>query len=140
MHIDGACHCGKIRYEAEVDPAKVSLCHCTDCQVLTGSPFRASVRALPGSLRFLQGAPRTYTKTAESGVLREQGFCEHCGTPLYATSPGPEPRLYNLRLGSIQQRAQLEPRAQIWCRSELPWVGKIAALPRFEKNAAEGSK
>ena len=31
MKVDGACHCGSIRYEAEVDPAKVIICHCTDC-------------------------------------------------------------------------------------------------------------
>jgi hypothetical protein len=140
MHIDGACHCGKIRYEAEVDPTSMSICHCTDCQVLTGSPFRASIRALPGSLRFLEGAPRIYPKTADSGAVREQAFCDTCGTPIYATSPGPEPRIYNVRVGSIRQRAQFEPCVQIWCRSELPWVGKVTELPRFEKNPVQRPK
>ena len=32
MKIDGGCHCGAITYEAEVDPEKTSICHCTDCQ------------------------------------------------------------------------------------------------------------
>lgn len=35
MHIDGACRCGKIGYEAKVDPQDVAICHCTDCQRLT---------------------------------------------------------------------------------------------------------
>ena len=43
MKIDGSCHCGAIRYEAEVDPGGVSICHCTDCQKLTGSAFRVTV-------------------------------------------------------------------------------------------------
>ena len=36
MHIEGGCHCGYITYEAEVDPDAVRICHCTDCQTLTG--------------------------------------------------------------------------------------------------------
>ena len=38
MHITGACHYGAISYEAEIDPATVGLCHCTDCQIFSGSP------------------------------------------------------------------------------------------------------
>src|SRR5204862_5372537 len=101
LHITGGCHCGAIRYEADVDPDRVSACHCTDCQVLTGTAFRISIRALPGSLRFLTGTPRVYTKTADSGRQREQGFCEQCGSPIFATSPGPEPRAYNIRAGTV---------------------------------------
>jgi hypothetical protein len=40
MKIDGGCHCGYIAYEAEADPAKTYICHCTDCQTLSGSAFR----------------------------------------------------------------------------------------------------
>ncbi len=40
MRIDGQCHCGGITYEAEVDPATARICHCTDCQVLSGTAFR----------------------------------------------------------------------------------------------------
>ena len=51
MKIDGSCHCGRIRYEAEVDPAKVVICHCTDCQTLSGSAFRTVV---PRSVRLAE--------------------------------------------------------------------------------------
>ncbi len=37
MQIDGQCHCGHVAYEAEIDPEQVGICHCTDCQALTGS-------------------------------------------------------------------------------------------------------
>jgi hypothetical protein len=36
MKVDGACHCGEIAYQAEVDPNTVGICHCTDCQTLAG--------------------------------------------------------------------------------------------------------
>jgi hypothetical protein len=133
MQITGACHCGAIRYEADVDPASAGICHCTDCQILSGTAFRFSIRATPGSFRIASGTPRVYTKTAESGNQREQAFCEHCGTPIYAVSPGPEPRTYSLRAGAIHQRDQLRPAQQIWARSELPWLGDLGAVPRAQK-------
>ena len=40
MKIDGGCHCGHLAFEAEVDPERVSICHCADCQMLGGSAFR----------------------------------------------------------------------------------------------------
>ena len=48
MKIDGACHCGYIRVEGEADPEKTTVCHCTDCQVGTGSAFRVNV-PVPGA-------------------------------------------------------------------------------------------
>jgi hypothetical protein len=44
MKIDGGCHCGYITFEAEADPEKTTICHCTDCQHLSGSAFRTVVR------------------------------------------------------------------------------------------------
>ena len=73
MKVNGRCHCGSISYEAEVDPAKVTICHCTDCQTLSGSAYRASVPA-PAATFKLRGSPKTYIKTAESGTKRVHAF------------------------------------------------------------------
>ena len=48
MNIDGSCHCGFITFRAEADPEKTRVCHCTDCQALTGTAFRTVVGALAG--------------------------------------------------------------------------------------------
>jgi hypothetical protein len=45
MKIDGHCHCGETIFEAEVDPTALTICHCTDCQTITGSAFRANITA-----------------------------------------------------------------------------------------------
>ena len=44
--------CGAIAYEAQVEPGTIGICHCSDCQKLTGSAFRANVQAPAGSFRF----------------------------------------------------------------------------------------
>jgi hypothetical protein len=128
MHIDGECQCGAIRFEAEVDPAKVTVCHCTDCQQFSGSPWRASVPAPATTFRITHGSPATYIKTAESGNKRLQAFCGVCGSPLYSAAPENTP-FYGVRLGVVNQRAELAPQKQIWAHSALPWAGDIHGLP-----------
>ncbi len=59
MKVHGACHCGAITIEGEVDPEKVTLCHCSDCQTMSGAPFRSSV-PVPGKTFNITGKPATY--------------------------------------------------------------------------------
>ncbi|MEI7568062.1 MAG: GFA family protein [Alcaligenaceae bacterium] len=135
MHVTGACHCGQIRYEAEIDPAAVSICHCTDCQKITGSAFRVNVPAKKENFRMLAGTPKTYLKTAESGAKRLQAFCQNCGTSIYATTEVDQ-KVFGLRVGALEQRQQLSPQKQIWCDSAMPWLGNITGLPGAPKQPA----
>lgn len=130
MHIDGGCHCGHITFEAELDPNAVSICHCTDCQQLTGAAYRVNVRVTSRDFKLSGGPPSIYIKTAESGSKKAHAFCPRCGTPLYSTTPEPDPSTYGLRLGTIKQRAQLPPQRQGWCRSAMPWAMNIDAVPK----------
>ena len=72
MHIDGGCHCGNIKYEAEVNPEAVSVCHCTDCQTMTGTAYRVNVRVKKADFKLSGGKLKLYVKTAESGNKRVQ--------------------------------------------------------------------
>lgn len=127
MKIDGACHCGAVSFTAEIDPSRVMVCHCTDCQVLSGAPFRAVVAA-PFEGLVVSGQTRSYIKVAQSGNRRAQVFCPECGTPLWATAPE-NPTAVIIRLGCVRQRAQLKPAVQIWQHSALPWVTELATVP-----------
>ncbi len=130
MRIEGSCHCGHIKYEAEVDPEKVGLCHCTDCQTLSGSAFSTFVPTAKEAFRLTAGQPKIYVKTAESGTKRAQAFCAECGTRIYA-APEFDPQTFNLRVGTVKQRAQLRPRIQFWCRSALPWVTQLGSVKQL---------
>jgi len=83
MRVDGGCLCGQVSYEAEVDPARVAICHCTDC-----------------------------------------------GTRIHAHSPGDAEAFFGLRVGTVNQRALLVPRVQVWCQSAQPWVATLDEIPR----------
>jgi|SRR6516225_8045271 hypothetical protein len=132
MKIDGRCHCGFIAYEAEVDPDEVYVCHCTDCQAISGTAFRWAVPVPEGSFKLLTGKPKGYIKTVESGATSHQLFCPECASPLYSTSLGAGPKVLNLRLGTARQRAELRPRAQYWCRSAQDWATVHETSRRFE--------
>jgi hypothetical protein len=134
MKVNGSCHCGEVTFEAEVDPERVSICHCTDCQVLTGTAYRVSVASNAGTFRLLSGSPTAYLKTtAESGNKRLHSFCATCGSPLYVNANEDNPQVRNLRVGVLAQREQLPPRRRIWCRSALSWSEDISALPGTAK-------
>ena len=122
MKVDGSCHCGKIKFEAEIDPDRVRICHCADCQSLSGTVFRVTAPTHESNFRLLSGIPKQYVKKAESGAARVQAFCGDCGSPIYATSPDGDDRRFGIRVGTLKQRAQLAPRRQFWCQSKLPWV------------------
>ena len=131
MKIDGQCHCGQISFTAEVDPAAMTICHCTDCQALTGSAFRANIPTKAEDF-VLRGTPASYIKTAESGRQRRHAFCGQCGAPIYS-SDVENPASYALRVGTIRQRASFTPRRQIWRRSAMGWLDAIAAAPASDK-------
>lgn len=130
MQVHGACHCGEIEYEAELDPDRVVLCHCTDCQIMSGGPYRSIAQVPEGDFVLLKGEPKQYFKTGDSGNRRELTFCDTCGSHLYATSAEPPGgRMLGLRTGTLREGRDLGPKFQVWCQSKMPWAQDISALP-----------
>ncbi|MDB5873646.1 MAG: hypothetical protein JWQ07_3088 [Ramlibacter sp.] len=126
MHIDGACHCGLISFTGEINPAGVTVCHCADCQVMSGAPFRTVVEVPIGQFR-LSGEPKRYAMM-QHGKPWIQTFCPTCGTPLFAAA-AESPTSVVIRLGCVTQRAQLRPSAQIWRHLALPWLSDLPSIP-----------
>lgn len=134
MNITGQCHCGAISFTATVEPKNVLVCHCADCQQFSGGPFRAVVPT-PAEHVVISGKAKHYVKVAASGNRRAQAFCAECGTQLYATEPE-DPKVLNLRLGCVNERAQLAPYTQIWGQSAMPWLQQLASVPVHGKGLA----
>ena len=128
MKIDGACHCGNLSYVAEIDPERVTICHCNDCQRMSGSAFRVNAHA-DASTFTMTGEPAIYERRAASGRTRLHAFCPRCGTNIYATGTGERAAALSLRTGTINQRHQLRPARQIWCDSAVEW-SEVAGVER----------
>lgn len=133
MDVDGSCYCGAIAFEAEIRPAEVTICHCTDCQRLSGTTFRISAPAPAGRFRITRGVPKEFVKVAASGARRVQAFCPECGTALFAkAAEGDGP--VNIRAGTLRQRLGLAPSRQIWRRSAPDWVPALESLKTFDED------
>jgi hypothetical protein len=127
MHIDGACHCALITFSAEIDPTRVMACHCTDCRILSGSPFRVSVAA-PMHTFVLRGQPKSFIKVAESGNRSCAALLS--GVRDAAVRDGArECDFRDHSLGCVKQRAQLVPAVQVWHRSSMPWLPELHRIP-----------
>jgi hypothetical protein len=133
MKIHGRCHCGYVSFEAEADPETTTICNCTDCQTISGAPLRAVIITQPGTFVLLSGRPTEYLKTADSGAVRPQGFCPRCGSAIYSTSVGDDPKAYNVRVGVVRQRYELVPRKQLFVCSQQAWINNIDSIPKFDK-------
>ncbi|MFN5510402.1 MAG: GFA family protein [Burkholderiales bacterium] len=134
IEIDGGCLCGAVRYEAIIDPTKIRICHCNQCQIQSASAFRFGVLVPREHFRLLSGSLKSYTKISESGRPRALTFCPDCGTSLYGCSPT-DPQEYSLRLGTARQRRELAPSVQIWTDEALPWLDALPAMPTVAKQS-----
>ena len=133
MQVHGSCHCGAIKFEAAVDPSRVTICHCTACQNLTGSAYRVTVAASAEGFRLTHGSPKIYIKVGDSGNKRAQVFCAECGSHLYAHAAVENPESLGLRVGCLQERTALVPSKRIWCRSALAWSENLQGMQEVDR-------
>ncbi len=74
-----------------IDPTALGICHCTDCQMLSGSAFRTTFSA--GRFRAPDRCAEELRQEAESGSKRRHAFCGTCGTPILPARQSP-PELF----------------------------------------------
>ena len=130
MRVTGGCFCSAIRYEAEVDENMVIICHCTDCQINSGTAYGVVVSVINGKFNLVKGKLSFFQKIADSGAKRDLGFCSNCGTRIFA-KPGDDTNgTFGLRVGTVDQRANLLPKKQAFTRSALSWVSDISFIPK----------
>ena len=126
--IKGGCLCGAVRYTARADPALVGVCHCRDCQKLTGSAFGFLV-GLPRAAFEIEGVLKTFTKPADSGRPIVRRFCPECGSSI-VEEPGSRPDLVIINGGTLDDPTSVTPGIEIYCNRELSWV-QLGGMQRY---------
>lgn len=128
----GGCLCGAVRYEVTAEPVAFMLCHCRDCQYMSGGEPAAVVVVPKQAFALTKGTVKRYAVKGESGHTVTRQFCGECGTPLFSELEG-MPHLWAIKAGSLDDPSWLKPTAFLWSKSAQPWAHKDAAVPSFEK-------
>ena len=117
----GGCACGAVRYEVRGEPAKVGLCHCTDCRKETGSAF----------LYYADWWANDFTVTGEYRTYEGRSFCPACGTRLFhIDEEGAE-----ICVGSLDEApAFLTPIREGWIKRREPWLHPVEGALQAEED------
>lgn len=108
LPLTGGCYCGSIRYEVSALPHAITICHCRDCQRLTGTAFSMPMPVARDAFSVTRGRTKSWERRADSGNLSIQHFCGDCGTRLY-TEPASMPQVVTLRAGTLDDTSWLRP-------------------------------
>lgn len=128
----GGCLCGAIRYEVTSEPLAAALCHCRDCQYVSGGEPAAVVVVARDALKITKGAPKSYSVVADSGKHVTRKFCENCGTPLFSDVES-NPAIWVVKAGSFDDPSWIKPGAIFYTSSAQPWAHMDPNLPQFPK-------
>jgi len=134
--ITGRCMCGSVNYSAEAEPVVQAVCHCTDCQRQTGSPFTVVVGVPRAALTVEGGTLSSFTTIGEDhGGESQRSFCSACGSPLF-TIAAAAPELALIKAGTLDDASWLEPAVEVWTSSAQPWAPHFEQASSFERGLA----
>lgn len=126
----GGCLCGRVRYEVEGPPKRVSHCHCTTCRRANAAAFATGAAFDPAKFRFTKGEPKIYA----SSDVAERSFCPDCGSQLVFRYRDGE--AISVWLATFDDPEALAPMRHIWTSSRLGWIHLDDGLPTFPKEGA----
>ena len=124
------CCCGSIRLQTVGEPLTVSVCHCLDCQRRTGSILGTQVR-FPNENVSVQGRPKVFERTGDTGAKVTFHFCPECGTTLFWKAEKLE-GFTVVALGAFEERGFSSPTYSVYeCRQQ-PWVQLVGEMGRYD--------
>src|SRR3954447_4272590 len=87
--LTGRCLCGGVTYPVDAEPVVQAVCHCSECQRQTSSPFSVVVGVPREALQTEGDTLSSFATVSEaSGGETNRHFCSNCGSPLFSLSSG----------------------------------------------------
>ncbi|HVN90672.1 MAG TPA: GFA family protein [Candidatus Binataceae bacterium] len=134
--LTGGCLCGAVRYEVEGTPLFAVLCHCRDCQRVSGTGH-VPVMGMPRSSLKISGATKAFSSRGSSGLPSVRHFCPNCGSLLFGM-PESVPDSVSIYVGSLDDPSAFQPAAVIFRRDRHAWDIGAAALDEFDTLPSQG--
>jgi hypothetical protein len=133
---EGGCVCGAVRYVAQGEPERVTVCHCTWCQRRTGSAFAVEVVFKQGAVSLAGDTLQTYRHLSdESGRWLDQQFCGRCGTNIGLTLKA-APDIRTIAAGTFDDPSWIDRDKQqfryVYRRSARNWSALPGGVEQYE--------
>src|SRR5512139_4110451 len=119
MIMTGGCVCGALRYRAEGEPLVQGLCHCRNCQRVSGGGHVGFVCFAEDAVT-VEGATRSHSLTGGSGRPATRYACRSCQGAVFGRAEI-MPGQINLYAGSLDDTSQFKPQIAIFVRSRPAW-------------------
>lgn len=132
LPLQGGCFCKKVRYKISDKIIKTGVCHCRECQHLTGGGFYPFVVIKCESIT-ISGDLREFSRLGASGQLVHCGFCPHCGSTLFGR-PEVWPHIRTVSASSLDEYKNFKPSMHVWVEEAQPWITLDHNIPVFLKN------
>jgi hypothetical protein len=130
---EAACQCGKLTLRCAAEPAKVSLCHCFDCQRRTGSLFGVAAFYPKAMVEIGAGEAKLFRRDAASGLTVTFNFCPNCGSTLWWEAER-MPDLIGVAVGCFADRDFPMPAQAVWTDEQHHWLQLPEALAAYPQN------
>ncbi len=115
------CQCGSLSATIADDAAPMTvLCHCTDCQRRSGSPFGV-IAYYPKSAVTITGAVAEFSRDTYAGNQLSSGFCPGCGSTIYVLLSKNQ-ALIGVPVGAFADPSFPPPIRAVWDQCQHPWV------------------
>ena len=132
LNITGGCACGGIKYQVNSKPLAMFNCHCSDCQKASGGTFVAVALFKEKDLSIRSGSPKYFRTYGESKRWTDRGFCQNCGTPLFAKGEI-APGLISIKPGSLNDNTWFKPTIDTWAGCAPDWLVLDDNLPKHDR-------
>jgi len=133
LMMTGGCFCGQVRYEALGTPFNATVCHCSDCRRVAGSPFVAWFSVAPAEFRFVSGEPKRFASSAKA----MRSFCPDCGTPL-TFQHNDFPAEIDITTCSLDNPELVPPQDHVRTNRRLSWLRLADGLREYPDSRSAG--
>lgn len=123
----GGCHCGAVRFEAELDLSKgATQCNCTVCTKVGAT---ASV-VKPNAFRLLAGT-ESLSEYRVGNSPNSRSFCKRCGNHLFGQGDVPEigGAFVSINVNALEDVEHAAVKIQYWDGRHNNWAAGLRPEP-----------
>ena len=128
--VTGSCLCQAVKFECDAQFGAFYLCHCAQCQKISGSAHVANLFTDVQNIRWLTGEENVQRYDVPGRSI-SNAFCGECGTAVpYVSKSG---QSLVVPAGSLDEEVSVTPNSHIFWEERAEWYEDVVATGRCER-------